>query len=257
MPDAARHRGRAGPPALQAQADRRAGDPAGVPARQRGTGVSGPPVHVRRDLVPGTEGRLRGRHRHARRELRDGAAVRSSCGLLHRDDQLPVGVHDPARVVRDGVTDPSARASTPRGTGSDHHQRVPAGPDAPATHAVQGRMGRAPIDLERGIRIANLHVALRMDADQAVLAKELEIAGCATRSPTDARGQGEIDTIKRERYRTSSQGPGRRGDDRHSGEGPVEGSGGAQHHDQPLRARTTADAGSDQGADRRRRGPAR
>ena len=62
-------------------------------------------------------------------------------------------------------------------------------------------MGRAPIDLERGIRIANLHVALRMDADQAVLAKELEIGRLRHEiALRDARGQGEIDTIKREQY---------------------------------------------------------
>jgi hypothetical protein len=111
-------------------------------------------------------------------------------------------VHDPARVVRDGVTDPSAESRA-------HLEHwlptitcaFPPDQTLQATHAVQGRMGHAPIDLERGIRIGNLHVALRMDADQAVLAKELEIGRLRHEiALRDARGQGEIDTIKREQY---------------------------------------------------------
>ena len=49
-------------------------------------------------------------HRHARRELRDGAAVRSSRGLLHRDDQLPVAGPRTRRASSATVaTDPRRR----------------------------------------------------------------------------------------------------------------------------------------------------
>jgi hypothetical protein len=107
-------------------------------------------------------------------------------------------VHDPVRVVRERVTEPWAecRAYLERwlpGITSE----FPPGRTLDATRAIQDRLGRARIDVGRGIGVSSLHVALRMDD----LAKELVNGRLRQEIAREtAYGQVEIDDIKRRQY---------------------------------------------------------
>lgn len=110
-------------------------------------------------------------------------------------------VHDAAALVTGAVADPEAHC---RG---HLERRLPAltGRHAPLRIAEAERdlydvLGRHPIDLPHGLRIQGLHVRLRMDADQAALAKEQEIGKLRQElAERDAEGDG---VLKRIRQRT-------------------------------------------------------
>lgn len=109
-------------------------------------------------------------------------------------------VHNAARVVRDQVGDPEAecRAYLERWLPTVTCQFPPDQP-AEAGTSIRVQMGRAPIDLERGIRIQDLHAQLRMDSDQALLAKELEIGTLRQQiAERDATGKGRIASIEQD-----------------------------------------------------------
>ncbi|MBA2695200.1 MAG: hypothetical protein H0U62_05000 [Actinobacteria bacterium] len=107
-------------------------------------------------------------------------------------------VHDAARVVREQVADPAAecRAHLSRWLPTVTSRFSPDRP-AEAGTCIRVELGRASIDLERGIRIQDLDAQLRMDPDQALLAKEWEIGKLRQEiAKRDAGGKGEVAAIE-------------------------------------------------------------
>jgi len=107
-------------------------------------------------------------------------------------------VHDAAAVVSKGVGDPEPSCRSclerrmPKITGRSGPLDI-----ADAVRRLDEELGRRPIDLSNGIRIQNVHVQLRMDADQAALAKEKEIGELRQAlAERDAEGEGVINQIR-------------------------------------------------------------
>jgi hypothetical protein len=109
-------------------------------------------------------------------------------------------VHDAAALVTTGVIDPEVgcRAYLDRQLPPVTTQHTPLEVTR-AERDLKDRLARHPIDLPSGIRIQGLHIQLRMDADQAALAKEQEIGKLRQElAERDARGEGRIKAIHQE-----------------------------------------------------------
>ncbi|WP_306214139.1 hypothetical protein [Actinoplanes sp. RD1] len=109
-------------------------------------------------------------------------------------------VHDPAAVVGTGVGDPEpgCRAHLERLMPQIAGRHSPLD-TASAERALRHEFGHQPLDLSNGIRMQNVHVRLRMDSDQAALAKEQEIGKLRqTLAERDADGEGRIARIRQQ-----------------------------------------------------------
>jgi len=110
-------------------------------------------------------------------------------------------VSDPAALVDQQVTDPEAECQ------AHLMQRLPmitrryeSLKSADAELGVQRHLGAQPIELAgRGVRIHNLYVHMRMDSDQGLLAKQLEIDVLKQRlAEKEAEGKGRVAWIEQQ-----------------------------------------------------------
>lgn len=109
-------------------------------------------------------------------------------------------VHDPVVVVRELVADAVGDCrgyliQRMRGIS----RRFSALDSEAAELAILRELGEVPVDLDRGLRISGLGVELRLDPEQAPIARDLEIVSLRQKlAEAERRGQARIDQIGQE-----------------------------------------------------------
>jgi hypothetical protein len=108
-------------------------------------------------------------------------------------------VWDPVAVVRGQIDAPAACRGYLVKEMRTLTRRFKASEVASAEEAIHGNLGRSSIDLLQGIRISGLNVQLRLDPDQARLARELQMAELKQNlAETEETGRGRTAALAQE-----------------------------------------------------------